>query len=247
MGGSARGRGCFLPLGLALVLIVGCGDGGGAREETRFVGAIAGPTEAGRIEIVFAAGVADLGEQYDLAGVGPSDPVAMSGRLVFPGGRSVNLTGSYDRTAQLTYLQGPEYVVAVYAEQDLDPTGPVLEGYYSGPDGQGRLVAHTGDAASIQVLCGSFTGSATGRWAMVLAGSTTALAVPADRAERSYFLVGSLSGDSAHYMEDDSYEAGVSASATFSSDRRAATGTWAGDGLSGDWNASTSGCQESPA
>lgn len=43
-----------------LALTLGCGDESAARRETSFVGALAGPTEVGRLALVFAADLADL-------------------------------------------------------------------------------------------------------------------------------------------------------------------------------------------
>lgn len=233
-------------LGTALACLAGCGDGGTGGRETRFVGAVAGPTEVGRIDVRFAAGVAELTEEYGDAGTAPAEEVAMTGTLDFPGGRSIALAGSYDRTAQLTYLQGTGYVIAVYLENSSTATGPLLEGYYAGPDGQGRLVAYTEGADTVRVLCGSFTGGAAGEWAVVLGDATAAVAVPADRTARSYLLLGELSGDSAHYREDD-YDPAASADAAFSADRHAATGTWTGDGRTGEWSATATGCAEPAA
>ncbi len=192
---------------------------------------------------MFAADLADLEVKQQNAVTAPDPGHAISGKLRFADGRLVDLTGSVERGAQDIYLHGPGYIVAMYVDQGSGSGDPIIEGTYFGPDGRGRLVAHLPGGTPLKVLCGSFMGDATGRWAVVVGDRTSSVAVSSQRTERSFLLLGQMKGLAAHYEADENAPE-ASADATFAPDRSTATGSWTADGRAGTWSASA--CPDLP-
>ena len=226
---------------LLVLLLPACGDPGGP---VAFAGALAGRGDIGRVELLLQGSRNRLAES-DGGPTGPSDPVAVAGRLLRQGGAAVPLAGSYDAPTETMYVSGGGYVLGGYLEYDLHPEELVFEGYYRGPEGGGLLTLHEGGPAEVTVLCGSYAGTDAGRWALVLGRRiTTVLAVPSERTRRSRFLIGRVSGDEASYEEEGEYGATGTATATglLAADRSAAQGAWAEAEGGGEWEASTAGC-----
>jgi len=233
---SARLR----PLLLGLVL-AGCGGDEGA---VAFAGAIAGAGDIGRVELELQGSRADLDEDHD-APTEPGRPVLASGRLILPTGVTIPLTGNYHGSSETLYASGGGYVLGGYLEHDLHPEELVFEGTYQGPAGRGRLTLHEGTPEDVGVLCGTFAGSSTGRWALVLGlHLTTAIAVPYAASQRSMFLIGLVAGGDVNYVEEAEYgeSGGASASGSVALDAGSAEGSWWDGAAGGDWEAAAARC-----
>ena len=209
-----------------------------------FAGVLAGAGDVGRVEVVLQDSRGGLDEADD-GPTEPGEPVLASGRVVLPSGATIPVSGSYDRPSETMYVSGGGYVLGAYLEHDLHPAELVFEGYYRGPDGGGRLSLHEGEAESVRVLCGSFQGSAEGRWAMVLGPRfTTALAVPFESDRPSLFLVGSISGSEASYHSEGAYHEPAAATAlgVIAGDGTTAAGSWTEGTEGGEWVADVATC-----
>lgn len=231
----------FTELGLAL-LLSGCSDGGDGT--VVFAGALAGVGEAGRIELTVEASRATLAEDEDGSHpMAPQDGVPATALLTLPGSGALTLSGNYDPPSETLYIAGGGFVISGYLEHDLDPDEMVFEGLYHGPQGRGRVTLHEGRPEDVAVLCGQFAGSVAGRWAVALGPRiTTAVAVPFDRDRRSHFLVGTVDGGSASFIEDDGGAHPVTASGLIAPDRTTAEGEWAQGENGGDWEALAADC-----
>jgi hypothetical protein len=227
-----------LLLGLALA---GCG---GEDRAVPFTGAIAGPGDIGRVELELRAPRAGLQDE----GAGPTEPgqpIPASGRLTLSSGSTIPLAGNYDGPSETMYVSGGGYVLGAYLEHDIHPTELVLEGSYRGPSGGGRLILHEGTPPEVAVLCGTFAGSAEGRWAVVLGRhASTALAVPYASGERSRLLVGLVSAGEATYVEGFEYgeSGGANATGSVTPERDAAAGYWWDGAAGGGWEAGADRC-----
>ena len=226
---------------LLVLVLAGCGGSDGP---VPFAGVLAGAGDIGRIELTLGAHRRAL-DEVEGAPTEPAPPVPAAGRLVLPSGAGIPLAGNYDPPSETMYLSGGGYVLGAYLEHDLHPAELVFEGYYRGPAGGGRLTLHEGAAEEVGVLCGEFSGSATGRWAVVLGPRfSTAIAVPFETTRRSLFLVGSVSAGEASYEAESEYgePAAASATAVIASDLGSAQGSWTEGVEGGEWAAAAAGC-----
>jgi hypothetical protein len=227
-------------------LAIGVAACGGSDDgPVRFAGAVAGPGDIGRVELQVDAARADLAEAEPGDPTGPDEPLPATGQLRLPSGTSVSLAGNFDIGSETIYVAGGGYVLGGYLEHDLHPEELLFEGHYQGPAGRGRLTLHEGAPEEVSVLCGTFTGSSTGRWALVLGRHvSTAIAVPYAASQRSMFLIGLVSGGDVNYVEEAEYgdSGGASASGSLALDGGSADGSWWDGAAGGDWEAAAAGC-----
>jgi hypothetical protein len=240
--------GHYRRLRLGVVTILGialAGCDGGDDGAVRFTGAVAGIGDIGRVELEVEASRAELAEESPTDPTGPHDPFPARGRLRLPGDALVTLEGRYDIGSETIYVAGSGYVLGGYLEHDLHPRELVFEGTYQGPAGRGRLSLHEGAPQDVGVLCGTFVGSSSGRWAVVLGPHvSTAIAVPYAVSQRSMFLIGLVSGGDVNYVEGAEYgeSGGASASGRVTLDGSSAEGSWWDGPAGGDWEAAAAGC-----
>ena len=209
-----------VPIALLLALaLAGCDEGTGASGAVSFRGTIAGANESGVIEVTAASPV--------------------TGTLTIVGGPVINLTGDFNsESGQFTASGGGYSLTATFSNG-------TLSGTYTGPNGSGTISALPSDQVTVQVFCGTASGTSPGGsvsavWNLVRSGNTVAGVAVEDLSSASpgetTVLSGTISGTSISL----SYEGG-SASGTLTGE--SISGTWTTvEGASGTWMGSTAAC-----
>jgi len=156
-------------------------------------------------------------------------PISVTGTLAIVGDGSFALDGTYDASAnpQLTVIGGGYTITGTYTA-----TNGVFSGSFSGPGGaSGQWTVSAGGGTTVGVYCGTYGGSASGTWNMVLDASNRLTGV-VNTSKGAVQLQGSYSPASGNV--DPATGAG--------------SGTWSDNkGGGGTWTGSTTLCSPPPA
>src|SRR5437899_8797729 len=170
-------------------------------------------------------------------------PISVTGTLAIVGDGSFALDGTYDASAnpQLTVIGGGYTITGTYTA-----TNGVFSGSFSGPGGaSGQWTVSAGGGTTVGVYCGTYGGSASGTWNMVLDASNRLTGV-VNTANGARIMQGSYSpGSNPNVSVTFS---GGSASGNVDPATGASTGTWSNNkGGGGTWTGSTALCSPPPA
>jgi hypothetical protein len=175
-----------------------------------------------------------------------SPALAVTGVLTFAGGPNVTITGTVDTIAQQLTATGSGYTVTAF------PSGGTLGGRYTGPTGNGFLVAAADSLTgqSHKTYCGAYTSTnSTGRLTVQVlsTGAASGFAVQTSGTALSSFFSGTVISNTELTAVTDQ---GVALSGSLSLDLSAITGTYAPpvagssavNTATGTFSASVSGC-----
>jgi hypothetical protein len=204
----------------------------GAGTPVTFRGILAGSGLSGDIEITIAGSAAarvSSGGPLAFSVRGARVVVAVSGCLYIGSSTCSTVSGTYDTsTRQLTFtVSNPALTfTGTY-------TNGTIEGTFTGGGGSGVFVVHSG---SVEVFCGTYTGSSDGIWNLSLTDNRLEGAYN-DVDGDSGRLSGTLSGSSVSITFTGGSASGTRSGTTMS-------GTWQTlDGDAGTWSGSTAGCR----
>jgi hypothetical protein len=182
-----------------------------------YKGTVVGSIHSGVLNVTFASAGAS----------------AVTGTYVITAGSSVPLTGTYGAGSnpQISVTGGGYTITGTYAG-----ASDQFSGSSTGPAGDNGQWAVSGDAATVKVFCGTYAGSATGTWNVVLdkGGHLSGATSGGDQLVGTY-----TSGSSPNTAITFS---GGSASGNLNPTTGAGSGTWVKGSASGTWTANTSGC-----
>ena len=170
-------------------------------------------------------------------------PISVTGTLAIVGDGSFSLDGTYDASAnpQLTVTGGGYTITGNYTA-----TNGVFAGSFSGPGGtSGQWTVSAGGGTTVSVYCGTYGGSASGTWNMVLDASNRLTGV-VNTGKGAQLMQGSYSpGSNPNVSVTFS---GGSASGNVDPATGAGSGTWSNNkGGGGTWTGSTALCSPPPA
>ncbi len=170
-------------------------------------------------------------------------PISVTGTLAIVGDGSFSLSGTYDPSAnpQLTVTGGGYTITGTYTA-----TNGVFSGSFSGPGGtSGQWTVSAGGGTAVSVYCGTYGGSASGTWNMVLDASNRLTGV-VNTGKGARLMQGSYSpGSNPNVSVTFS---GGSASGNVDPATGAGSGTWSNNkGGAGTWTGSTALCSPPPA
>src|SRR3989442_9049135 len=170
-------------------------------------------------------------------------PISVTGTLAIVGDGSFSLDGTYDASAnpQLTVTGGGYTITGNYTA-----TNGVFAGSFSGPGGtSGQWTVSAGGGTTVSVYCGTYGGSASGTWNMVLDASNRLTGV-VNTGKGAQLMQGSYSpGSNPNVSVTFS---GGSASGNVDPATGAGSGTWSDNkGGGGTWTGSTTLCSPPPA
>ena len=168
-----------------------------------------------------------------------SGPVTVTGTLVLTGGSTIQLTGTYNASAepQLVLAGGGYGLTGDYTSKN---------GQFSGsstfPDGKSGMWTVSADAATVYVFCGTYTstqGNGGGTWNLVLDKNNNLSGVATAAGQ----LQGTFSPGSGAITV--TYTGGT-ASGTLNPTTGGGSGSYSapniGEGDAGNWTANTGGC-----
>jgi hypothetical protein len=161
----------------AALASVGCGGDSGPAGPSGPTGAfkgtlVGGPGESASgvltITLPGSASIRSVGSAAARVVVAASAPVSVTGTLALTGGGVVQLSGTYDASAnpQLVLAGGGYGLTGNYSA-----TNGVFSGSASFPDGKTGFWTVSANAATVRVFCGTYTSSAGqggGTWNVVL-------------------------------------------------------------------------------
>ena len=169
-------------------------------------------------------------------------PISVTGTLAIAGDGSIALTGTYDGSAnpQLTVAGGGYTITGNYTAANGQ-----FSGAFSGPGGSSGQWTVSAGGSAVRVFCGTYDGSSSGTWNLVLDASNRLFGV-ANTSKGAVQLEGSYTpGGNPNTTVTFS---GGSASGNVDPATGAGTGTWSNTkGGSGTWTGSTTLCSPPPA
>jgi hypothetical protein len=235
----------LLAAGAALA-VVGCGGNssptGPSGPTGTFKGTVVGgigESASGVLTVTLPASALRAGASVEPAAV--SAPVTVTGTLALTGGGVVQLTGTYDPTAnpQLVLAGGGYGLTGNYAS-----TAGVFSGSATFPDGKTGFWTVSANAATVRVFCGTYSstqGQGGGTWNVVLdannnltGAATGAGLLQGSFSPGSHAVSVTYTGGTAEGSLDPGTGGG---SGTYD-----APGTGDSDPDAGTWAASTGGC-----
>jgi hypothetical protein len=225
---STEGRMRFRTIALISTLALAAASCGGSDSSTgpttgpsgTFRGTLVGSNSRGVIVIVFAT----------------QGATAITGTLALTGGATINLSGTYTGSSKHASLTGGGYTVT----GDYTESSSHFAGDYTGPNtDHGSWAVESG---TVKVFCGTYTGSATGTWNLVLNDAGQLRGV-AQTTSGAIDLVGTYNSSSGAITVTSPDDATVGASGTLNATTGGGSGHWTISGqTAGDWTANTNGC-----
>jgi hypothetical protein len=204
------------------------GGGGGAGTAATYLGAIGDSLKRGALSVTVTA----------------SETV--NGTLTFIGGPTVPVTGTVDTAADEVHATGSGYTIAAFTNLGT------LSGSYSGPGGNGYLVASSDSltGATHMTYCGVYTSTNSNGWFVIQvlsSGDAGGFVVQTSGTAESSPFTGTVISDISLTAVTD---AGVGISGSLSSDLFTITGTYAppvagassAGSATGQFSATTGGC-----
>jgi len=185
-----------------------------------FRGTLVGSNSRGVIVIVFAT----------------QGATSVTGTLTLTGGATINLSGSYTASSKRASLTGGGYTVT----GDYTESSSHFAGDYTGPNADhGSWAVESG---IVKVFCGTYIGSATGTWNLVLNDSGQLRGV-AQTSSGAIDLVGTYTSSSGAITVTSPDDATIGASGTLNTTSGGGSGHWTVSAqTAGDWTANTNGC-----
>ena len=185
-----------------------------------FRGTLVGTNSRGILVIVFATPGAS----------------AITGTLTPTGGAAINLAGTYTASSKHASVSGGGYTVV----GDYTESSTLFNGTYTGPNGDhGSWAVESG---TVKVFCGSYTGSATGTWNLVLNDAGQLRGV-AQTSSGAIGLVGTYNSTSGAITVTSPDDTTIGASGTLNATTGGGSGNWTVSGqAAGTWTANTNGC-----
>jgi hypothetical protein len=205
-----RSRSLFLvPAVLGLFLFAGCSDddddddNGPTPTQTTMSGSLAGGTsETGTLDVTIQSGTlaAQLRNQAAPTSiVRPAGTVVVAavGTLDLEGiGGQVSLGGTYNTETDSLFLSGSGYTLR--GRRSNTGAGQVIEGLYTGPNGNGAFSVLAGAGVPLQSYCGDYTSTAqadSGFFQVTVRGATlTGFAISELDANDIVWLYGTATG-----------------------------------------------------
>jgi len=215
-----------------------------------FKGTLVGADVSAVLTIAFPSSAASLPSRKAHFSIVPAAnaaaaPISVTGTLAIVGDGAFSLSGTYDGSANpqltVTTVTGGGYTIT----GNYTATNGVFSGSFSGPGGtSGQWTVSTGGTA-VSVYCGTYGGSASGTWNMVLDASNRLTGV-VNTPNGARLMQGSYSpGSNPNVSVTFS---GGSASGNVDPATGASTGTWSNNkGGGGTWTGSTALCSPPPA
>ena len=232
----------------AALAAAGCGGSSSTSPYTgptgTFKGTLVGESGSGVLTLSFPASSASRSvspSRFALVreAEAASGPVTVTGTLALTGGSTIQLTGTYNASAEpQLVLAGGGYGIA----GDYTQTNGQFNGTSTFPDGKTGIWTVSADAASVYVFCGSYTstqGNGGGTWNLVLDknNNLSGAATVAGQLQGTF-----TPGSGAITV---TYTGGT-ASGTLNPTTGGGSGSYSapniGQGDAGDWTANTGGC-----
>jgi len=151
---------------------------------------------------------------------------------------TVNLAGSYDTASNRFVLRGGAFSVdAVVSDETV--TGTIMT-----PAGAGGVAAlRSTESSPATRFCGTYRGSESGKFLVVIRGSTASGVAAQDGDPESITLKGSASGNSVRVSWSWTEGGGGRGEANGTISGSTLSGTWGNtDGKIGTWSGSSAGC-----
>lgn len=164
--------------------------------------------------------------------------ISVTGSLVITGGSTIALTGTYNASAnpQLSIAGGGYAITGNYSA-----SSGVLSGSFTGPGGSGQWTVSAGGTA-VKVFCGTYSGSGSGTWNLVLDASNN-LTGAANASAGTIRLTGSYVPGTGGVTVTSPDDTKLNAIGMLNATSGAGSGTYTdGTGKSGSWTANTTGC-----
>lgn len=162
-------------------------------------------------------------------GAQASGSIPITGTIAKTGTTTINLTGTYTVSSTAISATGGGYSLTGTAASG------VATGTYTGGGGSGSFVAINGAPGAVIVYCGTYAGSASGKWNLVRNGNSVAGAYTTGRLTN-----GTVNGNSVTFSIVDSVGGNGSGTGTISGN--SVSGNWTVGNSSGTWTGSTTNC-----
>ncbi|HKX02136.1 MAG TPA: hypothetical protein VJX71_06530 [Methylomirabilota bacterium] len=224
------------------------GPSGGPTPTGSFKGTLVGANVSAVLTVTFPGSTASAPARRVRFSIVPvanaaAAPISVTGTLAIIGDGSVTLDGTYDASAnpQLTVVGGGYTITGNYTA-----TNGVFSGSFSGPGGtSGQWTVSAGGGTTVSVYCGTYGGSGSGTWNMVLDASNRLTGV-VNTAKGARLMQGSYSpGSNPNVSVTFS---GGSANGNIDPSTGDGSGSWsANGGQGGSWTGSTALCSPPPA
>lgn len=172
-------RVCKMGLAAAVLAVTACGGSSSGTTTTppvssaAWTGTMTGAsaTESGRVSLTFASPVSSgvlVAATFDAA---TATTIAATGVLKLVGNPTpVSLVGSYVIATHTFTISGSGGGGTYLFTGTVGTSG--ITGNYTGPLGAGTFLLVAGDLTSVTVLCGTYSGTSSGNWNLVLTGTT---------------------------------------------------------------------------
>jgi hypothetical protein len=210
----------------------GSDDNGSNPEVSTFQATIGGSGgESGKLSATINSRITSIA--FLPASAASANPVTANGTLLFVGGRTVALTGTYDPASGALNLSGGGYTfAATIAAGALNGT------YTNSGGGSGYMAGLDSSSGAADVYCGTYTGTRTtppydvrGVFNLVIASNGRLTGLGVDDTGKGSTVDGTLSGNSISAMTSSGTtisgtRSGNTVSGTFSEPQ--SSGTWSG-------------------
>lgn len=165
------------------------GSSGTTETGTKFRGTLTGKGESGVIDMTLPAGVKTASLDV-LADPAPANTVVATVNL--GGGKTINLTGTYDAATKTITISGNGYTLTGTLN------GSTLSGTYTGPNGAGSFSLQAAVTGAVNVYCGSYVsseaGKGSGTWNLVQGADNKLSGSYTETTGGSGLLSGTLTG-----------------------------------------------------
>lgn len=210
------------------------GSSGTTEPGIKFRGTLTGKGESGVIDATLPAGVKIA--SLDVLADQPAAGNTVVATVNLGGGKTINLTGTYDPATKALTISGNGYTLTGTLN------GSTLSGTYTGPNGGGSFALQAAVTGAVNVYCGSYVskeaGKGSGTWNLVQGADNKLSGSYTEATGGSGLLSGTLTGGAIALT----VSTGGVANGTLSGDKIDGTyGKTAGD-VTGTWTGNKGNC-----